>query len=93
MQCLLPSPFSFLPYSILNPLIELCIFFKNLCSTKFNAEHLIHMENNNTFILCKLEKIFPPPFFDSMEHLLVHLPYEAIIGGLVQYQWMYPFER
>ncbi|KAL0461184.1 UNVERIFIED_CONTAM: hypothetical protein Slati_0006000 [Sesamum latifolium] len=28
-----------------------------------------------------------------MEHLLVHLSYEARVGGPVQYRWMYPFER
>ncbi|KAL0437854.1 UNVERIFIED_CONTAM: hypothetical protein Sradi_0493300 [Sesamum radiatum] len=28
-----------------------------------------------------------------MEHLLVHLPYEARVGGPVQYRRMYPFER
>ncbi|KAK7278025.1 hypothetical protein RJT34_23046 [Clitoria ternatea] len=28
-----------------------------------------------------------------MEHLPIHLPYEARIGGPVQYRWMYPFER
>ncbi|KAH0695483.1 hypothetical protein KY285_022580 [Solanum tuberosum] len=28
-----------------------------------------------------------------MEHLPVHLPYEARIAGPVQYRWMYPFER
>ncbi|KAL0361520.1 UNVERIFIED_CONTAM: hypothetical protein Sradi_3836500 [Sesamum radiatum] len=28
-----------------------------------------------------------------MEHLIVHLPYEARVGGPVQYRWMYPFER
>ncbi|KAL0373579.1 UNVERIFIED_CONTAM: hypothetical protein Sradi_3273600 [Sesamum radiatum] len=36
-----------------------------------------------------VEKIFPPAFFDSMEHLLVHLPYEARVGGPVQYRWMF----
>ncbi|WVZ16156.1 hypothetical protein V8G54_009138 [Vigna mungo] len=35
----------------------------------------------------------PPSFFDSMEHLPIHLPYEARLGGPVQYRWMYPFER
>jgi len=43
--------------------------------------------------LCKLEMIFPPLFFDSMEHLPIHLPFEAKVGGPVQYRWMYPFER
>jgi hypothetical protein len=44
-------------------------------------------------LLCKLEKIFPPRWFNPMQHLLIHLPYEAKVGGLVQYRWMYPFER
>ncbi|GLU23259.1 hypothetical protein SLE2022_392810 [Rubroshorea leprosula] len=39
-----------------------------------------------------IQRIFPP-FFDSMEHLAIHLPYEAMVGGLVQFHWMYPFER
>ena len=44
-------------------------------------------------ILCKLETIFPPGFFDSMEHLPIHLPDEALMCGPVQFRWMYPFER
>lgn len=28
-----------------------------------------------------------------MEHLPIHLPREAELGGPVQYRWMYPFER
>ena len=35
--------------------------------------------------------IFPPSFFDSMEHLPVHLPFEVKVGGPVQYRWMYPY--
>ena len=44
-------------------------------------------------ILCKLELIFPPTFFDIMVNLVLHLPDEAICGGPVSYRWMYPFER
>jgi len=40
-----------------------------------------------------LKKIFPPGFFNSMPHLLIHLLYKAKVGGPVQYRWMYPFER
>jgi hypothetical protein len=43
-------------------------------------------------LLCKLEKIFPPGFL-SMQHLIVHLPYEARMGGPVQGRWCYPIER
>jgi hypothetical protein len=41
----------------------------------------------------KLEMKFPPLFFDSMEHLPIHLPYKVKVGGSVQYRWMYPFKR
>jgi hypothetical protein len=37
--------------------------------------------------------IFLPSLFDSMEHLPMHLSYEAKVGGQVQYRWIYPFER
>ena len=43
--------------------------------------------------LRKLEKIFPPSFYDIMVHLSIHLVDEAKIGGPVQYRWMYPIER
>jgi hypothetical protein len=47
------------------------------------------LEKEIPVLLCKQEKIFPPGFFNSMEHLLIHIPYEAKIGGPVQYRWMY----
>jgi hypothetical protein len=51
------------------------------------------LKTNIPIILCKLEKNFPPAFFDVMVHLAVHFPEEAILRGLVQYGWMYPIER
>ena len=53
----------------------------------------LRLEMNIIEALCKLEMIFPPLFFDSMEHLPIHLPFEAKAGGPVQHRWMYPFER
>ena len=44
-------------------------------------------------ILCKLELIFPPAFFDIMIHLILHLPKETILGGPFYMRWMYPVER
>jgi hypothetical protein len=51
------------------------------------------LEKEILVLLCKLEKIFPPGWFNPMQHLLIHLSYEAKVGGPVQYRWMYPFER
>jgi hypothetical protein len=39
------------------------------------------------------KKIFPPGWFNPMQHLLVHIPYEAKVGGPVQYRWMHHIER
>jgi hypothetical protein len=43
--------------------------------------------------VCKMEKVFPPGFMNVMQHLLVHLPYEALVGGPVQFRWMYSQDR
>ncbi|CAJ2639558.1 unnamed protein product [Trifolium pratense] len=93
LQSLLPIAFSSLQPHALNPLIELCQFLKNLCSATLRDDDLIQMEGDIPMILCKLERIFPPAFFDYMEHLVVHLAHEARLGGPVQYRWIYPFER
>jgi hypothetical protein len=38
------------------------------------------MEKMTHVLLCKLEKIFPPGFFNPMQYLILHLPYEARMG-------------
>ena len=93
MERLLPIAFIDLPDPIWKPLAELSKFFRDLCATSLKEDELRRMQQNIPLILCKLEQIFPPGFFDSMEHLPVHLPYEALVGGPVEYRWMYPFER
>jgi hypothetical protein len=93
MQHLLPTAFSSLPSHVLNPLTEISQFFKNICASTLRVDELDKLDKLIPIILCRLEQIFPPGFFDSMEHLAVHLAYEAKLGGPVQYRWMYPFER
>jgi hypothetical protein len=51
------------------------------------------LENEISMLLCKLEKVFPPRVFNPMQYLVIHLPYEAKVGGPVQYRWMYRIER
>ncbi|XP_039141251.1 uncharacterized protein LOC120278562 [Dioscorea cayenensis subsp. rotundata] len=94
MQRLLPIAFrKLLPSGVWRALTELSNFFKELTSTVIREEDMLRLNEEIPLILCKLERIFPPSFFDSMEHLPVHLAYEAWIAGPVQYRWMYPFER
>jgi hypothetical protein len=70
-------------------LAELNYFYRQLCV----KEMMEKLEKEIPVLLCKVEKIFPPGWFNPMQYLLIHLPYEAKVGGLVQYRWMYPFER
>ncbi|XP_024628658.2 uncharacterized protein [Medicago truncatula] len=93
LQRLLPIAFSSLPNNVIKPLTEVSQFFKDLCASTLRMDELVKMDQNMPITLCKLEQVFPPGFFDSMEHLSVHLAYEAMLGGPVQYRWMYPFER
>ena len=44
-------------------------------------------------LICKLEIIFPPGFFTPMVHLILHLSYEAVMGGPVQFRWQFCIER
>ena len=94
MERLLPIAFrDFLPVEVWNALTELSQFYRDLCSPKLTISHIQSLEKDIALLICKLEKKFPPSFFDVMEHLPIHLPYEARLGGPVQYRWMYPFER
>ncbi|KAH0657059.1 hypothetical protein KY285_031941 [Solanum tuberosum] len=56
-------------------------------------DNLEQIEAQIPITLCKLEKVFPPSFFDVMVHLPIHLATEAKIAGPIHYRWMYPVER
>ena len=94
MQQLLPLAIrKSMPKNVVEPLIELSNFFRQLCSKVNTAADLEYIQDRIVVSLCHLEKIFPPAFFDIMEHLPVHLAEEALIAGPVQFRWMYPIER
>ncbi|XP_047340380.1 uncharacterized protein LOC124943970 [Impatiens glandulifera] len=94
LERLLPIAFKrLLPQFVWGVLTDLSNFMHDLNCSSLSLDKVDNLQSQIPIILCNLEKIFPPSFFDSMEHLLIHLPYEAKIGGPVQYRWMYPFER
>ena len=93
MEVLLPIAFSALPADVLEPLASLSAYFKNICASVLREDQLMEMHEQIAIILCKLETIFPPSFWNVMEHLPVHLAQEAYLGGPVHNRWMYPFER
>lgn len=74
-------------------LAELGDFFQRLCCKTLRLDDIEKMEKDIVLILCKLEMIFPPAFFDVMVHLAIHLPTEAKLCGPVEFRWMFPIER
>ncbi|GKV01737.1 hypothetical protein SLEP1_g14272 [Rubroshorea leprosula] len=91
---LLPIAFcDFLTDEVWGPLTKISNFFRALTALIIQVSNMKMWEEKFVETICKLEKVFPPAFFDSMEHLAIHLPYEVKVGGLVQFHWMYSFER
>ncbi|CAM8981847.1 unnamed protein product [Rhodiola kirilowii] len=83
----------YLPKTVLDPLISLSIWFQKLCCRELEKEDVIQMKTDIVIIICKLEHIFPLAFFTTMVHLLIHLPDQVLLKGLVHYNWTYPMER
>ncbi|KAL0383123.1 UNVERIFIED_CONTAM: hypothetical protein Scaly_0599600 [Sesamum calycinum] len=86
---LIPVAFrEMVPEHVWSALTEVSLMFQVLCSTTLDIRKVQELEDSVAVIIT-----LSLAFFDSMEHLILHLPYEARVGGPVQYRWMYPFER
>ena len=73
--------------------VEVAQFFRQLTARTLRLSELEQYQDKIALLVCKLERVFPAAFFTVMVHLLVHLPFEAILGGPVHLRWMYPIER
>jgi hypothetical protein len=75
MERLLPVVFcGFLSDNVWRYLAELCFFYRQLCAKELRKDVVRSLEENVVVLLCKMEKIFPPGFFNVMQHLIIHLP-------------------
>ncbi|CAL2237470.1 unnamed protein product [Prunus armeniaca] len=82
-----------LPEDVVKPIILLSRFFSQLTAKTLRKTNMFQLRHDIVQVLCKFEMIFPPAFFTSMMHVMVHLPEEALLAGPVNYRWMYPIER
>ncbi|GKV27030.1 hypothetical protein SLEP1_g36237 [Rubroshorea leprosula] len=86
MQRLLLIAFrDLLPDMVWDALTEVSNFFRIICAPTPYSGDLETLEAKIVETICKLEMIFPPRFFDSTVHLAIHLPYEAKVGGPIQF--------
>jgi hypothetical protein len=72
---------------------ELSYFYRQICAKQVSKTMMQKFEKEIPVFVCKMEKVFPTGWFNAMQHLLVHLPWEARVGGPVQFRWMYSQER
>ncbi|XP_051222138.1 uncharacterized protein [Lolium perenne] len=68
-------------------------YASNLYHKVIDVDEMEHWEAEIAQILCKLEMIFPPSFFDMMVHVTIHLASEVRIDGPVQFRDMWSTER
>jgi hypothetical protein len=65
MQTLIPLAYrDLLLKGIWDALMEISHFFRDICSSKLQTNHIEWFEMNIIETICKLEMIFPPSFFD-----------------------------
>jgi hypothetical protein len=94
MERIIPVMFhGYMLDSMWQAIAEQSYFYRKICAKEIRKNMMEKLEKEIPVLLFKQEKIFPPRFFNLMEHLLIHIPYEAKVGGPVQYRWMYHIER
>jgi hypothetical protein len=53
---------------------ELSYFYRHICANQVSKAMMQKLEKEIMVLVCKMEIIFPPRWFNMMQHLLVHLP-------------------
>ncbi|XP_004305751.1 PREDICTED: uncharacterized protein LOC101310148 [Fragaria vesca subsp. vesca] len=81
LQRLLPVVIRpYLHPDVVEVLVALSRFFQKLCTRELKKSDVLRMKEEIVFILCKMERIFSPAFFDIMIHLI-----ERQLGGYKKY--------
>jgi hypothetical protein len=62
---------------------ELRYFYRHLCAKEIETEMMEMIEQQILVLVYKLEKVFPSSFFNLMQRLFIHLPYEVKVGSHV----------
>jgi hypothetical protein len=71
----------------------MCHFFNAISKKVIDVVELDEIHKEMRVIVCQLEMCFPPSFFDTMEHYMIHLTYHTFVLGPMYMHHMYPYER
>ena len=74
-------------------LAKLSYFFRQLCAKELDRKLVEKLDEQVAELLCDLETILPPGFFNPQQHLILHLAHEAKLGGPVATRWQFAPKR
>jgi hypothetical protein len=72
---------------------RMCHFFNAISNKVIDFSELDEIHKEIRVTMCQLEMCFPPSFFDTMEHYMIHLAYQIFVLGPSYMHYMYPYER
>jgi hypothetical protein len=71
----------YVPEKTWRVLARLSFFFRQICARELDTKVIEKLDEEAPVLLCDLEKIFPPGFFNPMQHMILHLAEECLKGG------------
>jgi hypothetical protein len=72
---------------------RMCHFFNAISKNAITIIELNEICKEMRVTMCQLEMNFPPSFFDTMEHYMIHLADQVFILGPTYMHHMYPYEH
>jgi hypothetical protein len=74
-------------------IIRMCLFFNAISKKIIDVVKLDEIHKKIRMTMCQLEMCFPPSFFDTMEHYMIHLVDQVFVLGPTYMHHMYPYKR
>jgi hypothetical protein len=68
-------------------------FFNAISKKVIDPIELDKLRKEMRVTMCQLEMCFPPSFFDTMEHYMIHLADQIFVLGPMYMHHMYPYEH
>jgi hypothetical protein len=65
---------------------ELSYIYRQICAKQVSKEMIQRLGKKIAMTVCKIEIVFSLGWFNAIQHLLMHLPWEARVGGPVQFR-------
>jgi hypothetical protein len=72
---------------------RMCHFFNAISKKVIDPDELDELRKQMKVTMCQLEMCFPPSFFDTMEHYMIHIADQIFVLGPTYLHNMYAYER